>query len=54
MTSGRRPSPPAGGYAIAQVDKVLKGLEVALLPEKGIVWEIEPLSEYYDRGILRF
>ncbi|BDI14879.1 hypothetical protein ANSO36C_06810 [Nostoc cf. commune SO-36] len=47
-------SPPAGDYAIAQIDKVFKGLEVALLTEKSIVWEIEPLPENYDQQILRF
>ncbi|MBD2244079.1 hypothetical protein [Nostoc sp. FACHB-888] len=51
MTS--RPSPPGGDYAIA-LDKVLKGLEVALLLGEGIVWEIEPLPESYEREILRF
>jgi hypothetical protein len=45
--------PPAGGYAIA-LDKVLKDIEVALLLREGIVWEIEPLPESYDREILRF
>jgi Protein of unknown function (DUF1822) len=29
-------------------------VEIALEPGEGIVWEIEPLPEYYDREILKF
>ncbi|MFN6460313.1 MAG: hypothetical protein RMZ41_000505 [Nostoc sp. DedVER02] len=29
-------------------------LEVALLPQEGIVWEIEPLPKNYEREILSF
>jgi hypothetical protein len=33
---------------------LLKSLEVALLPQVGIVWEIEPLPKKYEREILSF
>ncbi|MEA5605866.1 hypothetical protein [Nostoc sp. UHCC 0252] len=52
--AGRRPSPAAGGYAITQVDKILKSLEVALLPQEGILWEIEPFIKNSEREILSF
>ncbi|MEH1940390.1 MAG: hypothetical protein V7L01_09265 [Nostoc sp.] len=29
-------------------------VEVALLPKEGIIWEIEPLPENYDRELLKF
>jgi hypothetical protein len=29
-------------------------VEVALEPGEGLVWEIEPMPENYDREILRF
>jgi hypothetical protein len=29
-------------------------IEVALEPGEGIVWEIEPLPDNYDREILKF
>lgn len=43
-----------GNEAIAHTTVESLSIEVALDPGEGIVWETEPLSEGYDREILRF
>lgn len=43
-----------GNEAIAQTSVESLSIKVALDPGEGIVWETEPLSEGYDREILRF
>ncbi|MCU0549880.1 MAG: DUF1822 family protein [Leptolyngbya sp. Prado105] len=43
-----------GNEAIAQTALDSLSIEVALEPGEGIVWETEPISQAYDREILRF
>jgi hypothetical protein len=39
---------------VAQTAQELLYIEVSLSPNEGLVWEIEPLPENYDREVLRF
>lgn len=52
LTEDLQPFPNNENIAIAAIEQLY--VEVALLPGKGIVWEIEPLPENYVREILRF
>ncbi|QMS87513.1 DUF1822 family protein [Nostoc edaphicum CCNP1411] len=52
LTEDLQPFPNNEDIAISAVEQLY--VEVALLPGEGIVWEIEPLPENYDREILRF
>ncbi len=52
LTEDLQPFPNNEDTAITAVEQLF--VEVALEPGEGIVWEIEPLPENYDREILRF
>ncbi|MDF5706301.1 MAG: DUF1822 family protein [Nostoc sp. S4] len=52
LTEDLQPFPNNEDIAITAVEQLY--VEVALEPTEGIVWEIEPLPENYDREILRF
>ncbi|MBD2413825.1 hypothetical protein FACHB389_24290 [Nostoc calcicola FACHB-389] len=52
LTEDLQPFPNNEDIAITPLEQLY--IEVALEPTEGIVWEIEPLPENYDREILRF
>lgn len=52
LTEDLQPFPNNEDVATTAVEQLY--VEVALEPQEGIVWEIEPLPENYDREILRF
>ncbi len=52
LTEDLQPFPNNEDIAITAVEQLY--IEVALEPTEGIVWEIEPVPENYDREILRF
>ncbi len=52
LTEDLQPFPNNEDIATTAVEQLY--VEVALEPGEGIVWEIEPLPESYDREILRF
>lgn len=52
LTEDLQPFANNEDIAITAVEQLY--VEVALLPGEGIVWEIEPLPDNYDREILRF
>lgn len=52
LTEDLQPFPNNEDVATTAVELLF--VDVALQPGEGIVWEIEPLPENYDREILRF
>ncbi|MBH8564840.1 DUF1822 family protein [Nostoc sp. CENA67] len=52
LTEDLQPFPNNEDIATTAVEQLY--VEVALEPQEGIVWEIEPLPENYDREILKF
>jgi hypothetical protein len=52
LTEDLQPFPDNKAVATTAVESLF--IDVALEPGEGIVWEIEPLRENYDRKILRF
>jgi Protein of unknown function (DUF1822) len=52
LTEDLQPFPNNEDIATTAVEQLF--VEVALEPSEGIVWEIEPLPENYDREILKF
>ncbi|MBD2568492.1 DUF1822 family protein [Anabaena lutea] len=52
LTEDLQPFPDNEAVATTAVQSIF--VDVALEPGEGIVWEIEPLPENYDREILRF
>jgi Protein of unknown function (DUF1822) len=52
LTEDLQPFPGHEAIAEQAVDRLF--LEVALDPDEGLVWELEPMPEGYDREILRF
>ncbi|OUL19965.1 hypothetical protein BV378_30920 [Nostoc sp. RF31YmG] len=52
LTEDLQPFPSNEDIATTAVEQLF--VEVALEPGEGIVWEIEPLPENYDREILKF
>lgn len=52
LTEDLQPFPDNEAIATTTVEAIF--IEVALEPGEGLVWEIEPLPENYDREILKF
>ncbi|MDB9343812.1 DUF1822 family protein [Nodularia spumigena CS-586/05] len=52
LTEDLQPFPQNEDIATTAVEKLY--IEVALEPGEGIVWEVEPLPDNYDREILKF